>query len=81
MDKLSLGAGLNWQTSTERSDIYQEAYSLVNVMAKYSIRKDLSIQLNINNLFDKYYYSNVGQFNQVAIGNPRNYTANLTYKF
>jgi len=81
LEKLSLGAGLNWQTSTEQRDVSQDAYSLVDVMANYKIQKDLSLQLNINNLFDKEYYSNVGFYNQIAIGSPRNYTASLKYSF
>lgn len=87
---LTLGGGVNWQ-----DDIYtvatnplgnlerveQGGYALVNVMARYDITTNLSAQLNINNLFDKTYYTMFDAFDQMTYGTPRNSTLRLTYKF
>jgi len=81
LDKLSLGAGLNWQTATENRGVYQEAYTIVDAMAKYQFSKNLSAQLNIDNVFDEEYYSNVGFYSQVAIGAPRSAMISLKYTF
>ncbi|MFY9073852.1 TonB-dependent siderophore receptor [Malaciobacter mytili] len=81
IDKLSLAGGLNWQRQTNLNGIYQEAYSTVDLMAKYQFNKNLSAQLNIDNLFDKKYYSNVGFYSQVAYGTPRSALVTLKYSF
>ncbi|MFY9110166.1 TonB-dependent receptor, partial [Aliarcobacter butzleri] len=59
----------------------QESYVLVNAMAKYKIDKDLSVQLNVNNIFDEKYYTNIGFYNQVSYGDPRNFTLTMKYDF
>lgn len=51
---------------------HQNAYWLANLMTKYQITKNLSTTLNINNLFDKYYFTNIGFYSQRAYGDPRN---------
>ncbi|WP_201522722.1 TonB-dependent siderophore receptor [Aliarcobacter butzleri] len=80
-DKFSLGAGANWREKTYENGVEQESYVLVNAMAKYKIDKDLSVQLNVNNIFDEKYYTNVGFYNQVAYGDPRNFTLTMKYDF
>ncbi|WP_118885576.1 TonB-dependent receptor [Arcobacter suis] len=50
-------------------------------MGKYEIPKNLSAQLNVNNLFDKEYYSNIVYDMQYIYGDPRNTTLSLNYKF
>ena len=45
------------------------------------ISKNLSAQLNVNNLFDKEYYSNIVYDMQYIYGDPRNTTLSLNYKF
>ncbi|HCD06246.1 MAG TPA: TonB-dependent siderophore receptor, partial [Methylophaga sp.] len=57
----------------------QDSYALVRLMAKYQVTPALSAQLNINNLFDEKYYTNIGFYSQLAYGAPRN--ANLTLKY
>jgi outer membrane receptor for ferric coprogen and ferric-rhodotorulic acid len=85
-NKLTIGGGINWQS--EINDTYtryslnkkvkQKAYSIVNVMTKYEVKKNLDVILNINNLFDKEYryYPAQGGY-----GDERNYTLSLNYKF
>ena len=88
---LTLGGGVNWEGEnytevtnpgtgeTERAE--QKAYTLVNLMARYQIDKNLSAQVNIDNLFDKTYYSQIGFYTQLAYGEPRNISVNLKYEF
>jgi len=58
-NRLSLGAGTNVQTAT-RSSAYnqrQGGYALWNVRAAYRINQTWTAAVNVNNLFDKDYYS------------------------
>lgn len=80
-DKFSLGAGANWRDRTYNNGVEQESYILVNAMAKYKFDKNLSVQLNANNIFDEKYYANIGFYNQISYGDPRNYTLTLNYSF
>ncbi len=91
LNKISLGAGINWQSkfyeeatnpgSSKEERNYQESYYLVNTMAKYDIKDNLSIQANINNLFNKTYYSNIMYGTRYRFGEPRNVTLKLNYTF
>ncbi len=58
--------------SGEMTNIPQAGYALVNAMASYALSKHASVQLNVNNLLDKKYYRNVGFFDGVFWGEPRN---------
>lgn len=86
---LTLGGGVNWQSSNytiatgpkgaER--VQQNAYALFSLMARYQFSPNLSLQVNVNNLFDKHYYSQIGYYNHGAWGAPRNVMATLNYRF
>ncbi|MEN5102526.1 TonB-dependent siderophore receptor [Stenotrophomonas sp. TWI809] len=65
---------------TESAFITQDAFYLVNVFAGYRFNDNFSAQLNVNNLLDKKYYSNVGFYNGVYWGEPRNVMLNLRWK-
>ncbi|MEX2334369.1 MAG: hypothetical protein WD600_08935, partial [Pseudohongiella sp.] len=65
--------------SSERLE--QEAFSLVSLMARYDISANLSAQLNVDNLLDETYYSQIGFYSQLEYGQPRNVTASLRYDF
>ena len=88
---LTLGGGINW-FSTSRTNttnpvtgnpevIEQGTYSLVNVMAKYEFSQQLSVQINVDNLLDEKYFNQIGFFNQLGFGEPRDVTATLNYAF
>lgn len=89
--KFTLGGGVNWQSETYTATtnpitgnpdkISQNEYALVNLMGRYKVSKDLSLQVNINNLFDKEYYTNVGFYDQVFYGEPLNVIASVKYTF
>lgn len=86
----TLGGGVNWQgviyanltnpsNATER--VEQSAYALVNLMARYDFDKQLSTQLNINNVFDKNYFNVFAAYGQMTYGAPRNALLTMKYKF
>lgn len=87
---LTLGAGVNWQGKTYTDapnalniteKITQSSYALVNLMARYEINRQLSAQLNVNNLFDKRYYAIFDAYSQTTYGAPRNATLSMRFKF
>jgi outer membrane receptor for ferric coprogen and ferric-rhodotorulic acid len=59
----------------------QGGYALLSVMAGYDINRNLHAQLNISNLTDKKYYRNIGFYDGVFWGEPRNISLSLTAKF
>ncbi|WP_313413744.1 TonB-dependent siderophore receptor [Stenotrophomonas sp.] len=65
---------------TERAQITQDAFYLVNLAGGYRFNENFSAQLNINNLLDKKYFNNVGFYNGVYWGEPRNVTMTLRWK-
>lgn len=84
-----LGGGVTWQssiwnTSTKpdrsKARITQDAFYLVNLAGGYCFNENFSAQLNINNLLDKKYFNNVGFYNGVYWGEPRNVTVTLRWK-
>ncbi|MBB3103650.1 TonB-dependent siderophore receptor [Azomonas macrocytogenes] len=88
--KLTIGGGANYQGTTWMDvsnpvkgtvQNHQEAFWLVNLMSKYQITDKLSATLNINNLFDKFYYTNIGYYNTKAYGEPRNMMLTTRWDF
>ena len=75
-----VGRDANGRIVTERSRINQGSYSVVKLMSRYEIDKNLSASLNVDNLFDERYYDNVGFYNGVFWGDPRTVTLSLDYK-
>ena len=80
---LTIGGGLRWQ-----SDIYsditlpvktrftQDSYTLVDLMVRYKINKNLLLNLNINNLFnEKYHLATTNSY----YGAPTNFRVGLKY--
>ncbi len=91
LNGLAVGGGVNWEglsyTDTtnpvtgDAERLKVNPYAIVNLMARYQLRNGLSAQLNVENLFDKKYYSQIGFYNQLAYGEPRNVTLTLRYQF
>lgn len=91
LDRLTVGGGVNWQgrnytaatnpVTGAAEDLEQEAYALANLMARYEVTDQLSLQANVRNLFDKTYYSQIGFFSQLAYGEPRRITVTARYVF
>lgn len=71
-----IGGSLNSQNSTYSEGaayrIEQDAYTLVNLMLGYRVNEHIDTRLNLNNLFDKTYYSSITNSDSVTYGEPRN---------
>ncbi|MCF6761836.1 TonB-dependent siderophore receptor [Pseudomonas fragi] len=91
LDRLTIGGGARWQNRSwqniynrakdQYQDFSQDAYWLVDAMAKYQISEHLSTTVNVNNLFDKQYYTNIGFYNTAYYGDPRNVMVNTRWDF
>ena len=91
LDKLTVGGGINWQSSyhgniwnpaiEDNVRIKQGGYALVNLMARYEISKNVTASLNVNNLLDKKYFTGLGLFQTGFYGEPRNVMFTVRTKF
>ncbi len=82
-----LGGGVNWQSRIYTNDtgpaaqrFTQGSYAVVNLMARYQWNDHFYTALNLNNLFDKTYYTNTGA-NMGFYGTPRNAMLTFNYQF
>ncbi|TYQ05497.1 UNVERIFIED_ORG: outer membrane receptor for ferric coprogen and ferric-rhodotorulic acid [Zoogloea ramigera] len=77
--------GVTWYgqpgTGDRNARISQGGYALINAMASYEINRQLGVQLNVSNLADRKYYRNVGFYDSVFWGEPRNVRLALTARF
>ncbi|WP_323815931.1 TonB-dependent siderophore receptor [Cellvibrio sp. NN19] len=92
-ENLSVGGSLNWQSeitntwggapanSVGDGVIEQDAYTLASLYFNYQFTDSISANLNVDNLFDKKYYSNVGFYNGIYWGEPRNVKLSLRARF
>jgi len=87
---LTVGGGVNWQgkTYTEAPNpagvgerIEQKSFALVNLMARYQVNKQLTAQLNIDNLLDEKYFNLFDAYGQMTYGAPRGISLKATYTF
>ncbi|WP_165855785.1 TonB-dependent siderophore receptor [Marinobacter sp. JSM 1782161] len=86
LNQLSLGAGV-----TAMSDFYLErgstsieapGYAVVDALISKRFTENLSASLNVNNVFDRKYYSRVGSVATFNFYGPsRNVMANVSYDF
>lgn len=88
LNPFTIGGGARWQSGVATSTyarLAQPAYVVVDAMLRYELDKQLSLQLNVNNLFDKKYYAGVntmgswGEF--YDWGAPRSVNVSARYKF
>jgi outer membrane receptor for ferric coprogen and ferric-rhodotorulic acid len=92
LDKLTLGSGVRWQSTgwklltnnytTMTTDKFsQDPLWVVDAMARYQVTDNVSATLNVNNVFDKKYYTNIGFYNSVYYGDPRNVMLSTRWNF
>ena len=87
LSDLTVGGGVNWQNKTWNditgpsgdAHVTQGSVTLVNLFGRYQLTKQLSVQANVNNLFDKKYYDYLGTY--VVYGEPRNFSVSANYTF
>ncbi len=88
---ITIGGGINYRSKAYSDGanpvtaapfrFQQDGYTLVNLMARYAVTEQLRLQANVENLFDKTYYSQMGFFSQYRYGRPRNFTISANYRF
>jgi outer membrane receptor for ferric coprogen and ferric-rhodotorulic acid len=82
----NVGGGVNLQTATYKTSgalrFEQGTYAIWSARASYRINRNLTAALNINNLFDKTYYSTLGSTTGGNwYGAPRSVMATLNASF
>ncbi len=80
LDKLTVGGGFNWQSKTGFDLKYytQDSYAVANLLARYQITPNLSASVNLNNVFDKEYFTTTSAG---VYGAPRNVMTGFKYDF
>ncbi len=87
--KLTFGGGVKWQSrfykapNTGASSLggEQSSYALVSLMGRYAITDQTNVAVNVNNVFDKKYALQKGDFDTVGYGAPRNMMVTLSYQY
>ena len=81
---LQLGASLKWQSAFSRDEgasgvTRQDAYALVDLMARYALSKQWSLSANLNNLTDEKYIGSL-MWSQGYYAAPRGVSVSLNWK-
>lgn len=83
-DKWVVGGTVNWRDKTTGTLIEQDAYAVWDAMVKYQATPNLSASLNVNNIFDKEYYTSLywsGVFGQGFKAAPRSAMLSVNYTY
>ncbi|WP_294392059.1 TonB-dependent siderophore receptor [uncultured Sphingomonas sp.] len=89
---LTFGGGVNYRSAAYSNGTIpgttpvpfrfkQGSFAVVNLMARLAVTEQVSVQANVDNLLDKSYFSQVGNFSQYRYGRPRNFTIGANYRF
>ncbi|MDX8239089.1 TonB-dependent receptor [Acinetobacter pittii] len=90
LPKLTLGAGLEYRdmvytntnpTTATTSTKFLPTYTLYNAMAKYDVNKNVNLQLNVNNISDKRYFTGAHASHYANEGNGRNAVLAINFKY
>lgn len=87
---LKVGAAVRWQSETKRlqgkttagDDIYtrQKAYAVADLMASYDVSKNVSVGVNVKNVFNKKYLTSL-QWGQGFYASSRSVGMNVQLKY
>jgi outer membrane receptor for ferric coprogen and ferric-rhodotorulic acid len=87
---LSVGGALRWEDQPPKVQTNplgveeatgQPAYAVVDLAARYLIDRHWSLQLNVNNVFDKHYRTSSAWWDGALYGEPRNVILTAKYQF
>jgi outer membrane receptor for ferric coprogen and ferric-rhodotorulic acid len=93
LEKLRIGGNVSWQSrmynDIELADggnyrLEQGSYAITDLMAGYQDNQNLDLQLNVNNVFDRKYYSSIAtstEYGGDSYGTPRNMMLTAKYSF
>ncbi|MCF8998615.1 TonB-dependent receptor [Acinetobacter nectaris] len=87
LPKLTVGIGSQYNDRSVVSYVanstlpkYIPTYTIYNTMLKYNVNDNINLQLNVNNITDKRYFSN-GHFHYAMQGDGRNAVLALNFKY
>ncbi len=88
-NKLTLGGGVKWQsrfyqtpnTGTSSLGGEQKSYALVSLMGRYAVSQKTNVTVNLNNVLDRKYALQKGDFDTVSYGAPRNVMVTFDYRY
>lgn len=88
-NKLTLGGGVKWQsrfyqapnTGTSSLGGEQKSYALVSLMGRYAVTQKTNVTVNLNNVLDRKYALQKGDFDTVSYGAPRNVMVTFDYRY
>lgn len=89
LNGLTVGAATRWQNKTSVSNanatLAQNAYWVLDLMARYEVDKHLSFSVNVNNALDKKYLAGMNNFTAIGLyytwGAPRSVNVGMRYDF
>ncbi|EOE0490052.1 TonB-dependent receptor, partial [Acinetobacter baumannii] len=84
MPQLTLGAGVEYRDQVfvnTTAPKYLPTYTIYNAMAKYDVNKNVNLQLNINNISDKRYFTSAHAAHYAFEGNGRNAVLAINFKY
>lgn len=84
--KFELGGGAQYKdrvyvNSSTTAAKYMPTYTIYNAMAKYNINKNVNLQLNINNITNKRYFTSAHAAHYAFEGDGRNATLAINFKY
>ncbi|MDH0565592.1 TonB-dependent receptor [Acinetobacter courvalinii] len=82
--KLTLGAGVQYQDkvfANTTAPKFLPTYTIYNAMAKYDVDKNVNVQLNVNNIGDKRYFTGAHAAHYANEGNGRNAVLAINFKY
>ncbi|MHA3892739.1 TonB-dependent receptor [Acinetobacter sp. GXMZU3951] len=84
MPKLTLGAGAEYRDQVfvnTTAPKYLPTYTIYNAMAKYDVNRNVNVQLNVNNISDKRYFTSAHAAHYAFEGNGRNAVLAINFKY
>lgn len=90
LPKLTVGAGAEYRdqvftntntSATMLTDKYLPTYTIYNAMAKYDVNRNVNVQLNVNNITDKRYFTSAHPSHYAFEGNGRNAVLAINFKY
>lgn len=86
LPKWTVGAGTQYKSrayvnSSTTAAKYMPAYTIYNAMVKYDVNKNVNLQLNVNNISDKRYFTSAHQAHYAVEGDGRNAVLAVNFKY
>ncbi|GLO15654.1 second ferric pyoverdine receptor FpvB [Pseudomonas putida] len=83
LDQWRVGGAVRSQSQTyTQYGVEQGGYTLYDVFTRYDVTPNLQVNFNLNNVFDKRYYTSISSTTgSNFFGEPRNFLATARYRF